>query len=273
MTTYTYYTTAAANGKWKMEMPRRAESGGNGTTPPAPEHHYDSSTWHNTPTTTCRHSPFFWTTTMITILRRPCTNSPLQWLLFTDCRCILFLLILVISFPSTIVCSAQPPLSSASIPQPQHQQQHQRQQHPPRCIAADSYHTYICTENSDATRRALRLFASNGSDDDYRMDDSTTLNSSSSSSITSNKNTLLTTTTTTTASSHENHMDLGVEQRITGSDTEQSNTRTILEKMHVYLEEEVYSRSEYEIVRMNGKWYDFLISLSLSISSFSLVNL
>lgn len=49
-------------------------------------------------------------------------------------------------------------------------------------------------------------------------------------------------------------MDLGVEQRIAGSDTEQSNIRTILKKMHVYLEEEIYSRSEYEIVRMNGKW-------------------
>jgi hypothetical protein len=54
--------------------------------------------------------------------------------------------------------------------------------------------------------------------------------------------------------SHHNNIDLGVEQRITGSDTEQTNIRTMIKKMHIYMEEEVYSRSEYEIVRMNGKW-------------------
>ena len=60
-------------------------------------------------------------------------------------------------------------------------------------------------------------------------------------------------TITTTISQH-NFIDIGVEQRITGSDTEQTNIRMMIKKMYVYLEEEVYSRSEYEIVRENGKW-------------------
>jgi len=44
-------------------------------------------------------------------------------------------------------------------------------------------------------------------------------------------------------------MDLGVEQRITGSETEQLRIRNVLRKMYTYFEEEVLTRSEYEHVR------------------------
>jgi len=44
-------------------------------------------------------------------------------------------------------------------------------------------------------------------------------------------------------------MDLGVEQRITGSETEQLRIRNVLRKMYTYFEEEVLSKSEYEHVR------------------------
>ena len=121
---------------------------------------------------------------------------------------------------------------------PQQRQQLTHPQHPPRCIAADSYHSYICTENSEATRRALQLFASSGGGDGNINDNTMDYNSA---------------TITTTISQH-NFIDIGVEQRITGSDTEQTNIRMMIKKMYVYLEEEVYSRSEYEIVRENGKW-------------------
>ena len=47
-------------------------------------------------------------------------------------------------------------------------------------------------------------------------------------------------------------MNLGVEQRITGSETEQLRIRNVLRKMYTYFEEEVLSRSEYEHVR--GRW-------------------
>ena len=47
-------------------------------------------------------------------------------------------------------------------------------------------------------------------------------------------------------------VNLGVEQRITGSDSEQLRIRNVLRKMYTYFEEEVLSRSEYEHVR--GEW-------------------
>ena len=47
-------------------------------------------------------------------------------------------------------------------------------------------------------------------------------------------------------------VDLGVEQRVAGSDVEQSRTRNVLRKMAAYFEDEVLSRSEYEHVR--GRW-------------------
>ena len=91
----------------------------------------------------------------------------------------------------------------------------------PKCIAVDSYHTYICTDNPEATRRAVVGNNNNGESD-----------------------------TNIITSAYE--MDLGVEQRITGSENEQLRIRNVLRKMYNYFEEEVLSRSEYELVR--GRW-------------------
>jgi len=64
-------------------------------------------------------------------------------------------------------------------------------------------------------------------------------------------------------------MDLGVEQRITGSETEQLRIRNVLRKMYTYFEEEVLTRSEYEHVR--GRWCVFLYIMTLEMSvSFNL---
>lgn len=83
----------------------------------------------------------------------------------------------------------------------------------------DSYHTYICTDNPEATRRAV---------DNGKSESDTNI----------------------ITSAYE--MDLGVEQRITGSENEQLRIRNVLRKMYNYFEEEVLSRSEYELVR--GRW-------------------
>ena len=90
----------------------------------------------------------------------------------------------------------------------------------PKCISVDSYHTYICTDNPEATRRAVSSSFTDGADG------------------------------TVMASAFD--VNLGVEQRITGSDSEQLRIRNVLRKMYTYFEEEVLSRSEYEHVR--GKW-------------------
>ena len=87
-----------------------------------------------------------------------------------------------------------------------------------KCIAVDSYHTYICTDHPEATR--------------YAASSSIATSSSSDNVIVSAFD-----------------MDLGVEQRITGSETEQLKIRNVLRKMYTYFEEEVLSRSEYEHVR------------------------
>ncbi|KAL7536918.1 hypothetical protein ACHAWF_007136 [Thalassiosira exigua] len=86
----------------------------------------------------------------------------------------------------------------------------------PKCIAVDSYHTYACADNPEATRRALAS-ADGGNSDDVA------------------------------ASAFD--VDLGVEQRITGSETEQLRIRNVLRKMYAYFDEEVLSRSEFEHVR------------------------
>lgn len=80
-----------------------------------------------------------------------------------------------------------------------------------KCVAVDSYHTYICTDNPEASRRAV---ASSFTDGSSPFD-----------------------------------MDLGVEQRITGSETEQLRIRNVLRKMYPYFDDEVLTRSEYEHVR------------------------
>ena len=90
-----------------------------------------------------------------------------------------------------------------------------------KCIAVDSYHTYICTDNPEASRRAVSSsIATDGSDN-------------------------------VIVSAFD--MDLGVEQRITGSESEQLKIRNVLRKMYTYFEEEVLSRSEYEHVRRRCK--------------------
>ena len=86
-----------------------------------------------------------------------------------------------------------------------------------KCIAVDSYHTYICTDNPEASRRAVSSsMATDGLSDNVIV------------------------------SAFD--MDLGVEQRITGSESEQLKIRNVLRKMYTYFEEEVLSRSEYEHV-------------------------
>ncbi|KAL3775861.1 hypothetical protein ACHAW5_010155 [Stephanodiscus triporus] len=98
----------------------------------------------------------------------------------------------------------------------------------PRCIAVDSYSTYVCTDDPEASRRAAMMASSSphsppvAADDDYYDD-------------------------VVIASPFD--MDLGVEQRITGSDAEQLRIRNVLRRMRTYMEDEVLSRSEYEHVR------------------------
>jgi len=92
-----------------------------------------------------------------------------------------------------------------------------------KCIAVDSYHTYICTDNPEASRRAVSSsIATDGSSSDNVI-----------------------------VSAFD--MNLGVEQRITGSESEQLKIRNVLRKMYTYFEEEVLSRSEYEHVRRRCK--------------------
>ncbi|KAL9190293.1 hypothetical protein ACHAXT_007504 [Thalassiosira profunda] len=86
------------------------------------------------------------------------------------------------------------------------------------CMAVDSYHTYVCTEDAEATRRAVASSVDGSGGDASAF-----------------------------ASAFD--MDLGVEQRITGSEAEQMRIRNVLRRMYHYFEEEVLSRSEYEHVR------------------------
>ena len=86
------------------------------------------------------------------------------------------------------------------------------------CISLDiSQPNYVCTDDPEASRRAASLVAEDGSDMSSAFD-----------------------------------LDLGVEQRITGSAQEQIKIRGVLRKMYKYFDEEVLSRPEYERVR--GKW-------------------
>ena len=103
-----------------------------------------------------------------------------------------------------------------------------------KCIAVDSYHTYVCSDDPEASRRAVSSSFTDG----------TTSSSSSSAAGSSNDDNSIMATAF--------DMNLGVEQRITGSETEQLRIRNVLRKMYTYFEEEVLSRSEYEHVR--GRW-------------------
>ena len=107
-----------------------------------------------------------------------------------------------------------------------------------KCIAVDSYHTYICSDNPEASRRAVSSSFTDGT--------TTTLSSAAADgggSSSNDDNSIMATAF---------DMNLGVEQRITGSETEQLRIRNVLRKMYTYFEEEVLSRSEYEHVR--GRW-------------------
>jgi len=82
------------------------------------------------------------------------------------------------------------------------------------CISLDYANNYVCTDDPEASRRAVSLVADDGSDMSSAFD-----------------------------------LDLGVEQRITGSAQEQIKIRAVLRKMYKYFDEEVLSRPEYERVR------------------------
>ena len=134
-----------------------------------------------------------------------CTNtSRMKMLLY-----LLLSIILLLSYSTTPTSSSKLTSSSSTS------------RSEPKCISVDSYHTYICTDNPEASRRAV------------------------SSSINFEDGTV-----SMPASAFD--MDLGVEQRITGSENEQLRIRNVLRKMYTYFEEEVLSRSEYEHVR--GRW-------------------
>ena len=92
-----------------------------------------------------------------------------------------------------------------------------------KCISVDSYATYVCTDNL----RPIQAVASSSS---IAGDDATTGLTIPAFAI-----------------------DVGIEQKITGSESEQFKARNTLRKMVLYMENEVLIRSEYEHVR--DKWY------------------
>ena len=96
-----------------------------------------------------------------------------------------------------------------------------------KCVSVDSYATYVCTDNPGATLQAVA-------------------SSSSSSSVAGDVD-------TTGFIIPAFAIDVGIEQKITGSESEQFKARNTLRKMFLYMENEVLIRSEYEHVR--DKWY------------------
>lgn len=97
----------------------------------------------------------------------------------------------------------------------------------PKCISVDSYHTYVCTDDPEASRRAVASTIADGGSSSSAVGGVLMVESPF-------------------------DMDLGVEQRITGSETEQLRIRNVLRKMYTYFEDEVLTRSEYEHIR--GIW-------------------
>ena len=93
-----------------------------------------------------------------------------------------------------------------------------------KCISVDSYATYVCTDNPGATIQAVASSSSIAGDD-----------------------------ATTGLTIPAFAIDVGIEQKITGSESEQFKARNTLRKMVLYMENEVLIRSEYEHVR--DKWY------------------
>lgn len=94
-----------------------------------------------------------------------------------------------------------------------------------KCISVDSYATYVCTDNPGATIQAVASSSSVAGDD----------------------------ATTSGFIIPAFAIDVGIEQKITGSESEQFKARNTLRKMVLYMENEVLIRSEYEHVR--DKWY------------------
>lgn len=93
-----------------------------------------------------------------------------------------------------------------------------------KCISVDSYATYVCTDNPGATIQAVASSSPIAGDD-----------------------------ATTGLIIPAFAIDVGIEQKITGSESEQFKARNTLRKMVLYMENEVLIRSEYEHVR--DKWY------------------
>lgn len=85
----------------------------------------------------------------------------------------------------------------------------------PTCIGIDTQYTYLCTDDPAAARNALGL-------DDIRRNEQMFINT-------------------------------GVDQRISGTESEILNVKEVLMDMAKYMDEEVMSRSEYAHVR--GSWW------------------
>ena len=128
----------------------------------------------------------------------------------------LCLAIMVILFSSSTLSSASSSFTSTDGPVAS------------KCVSVDSYATYVCTDNPGATLQAVAS------------------SSSSSSSVAGDDD-------TTGYIIPAFAIDVGIEQKITGSESEQFKARNTLRKMFLYMENEVLIRSEYEHVR--DKWY------------------
>jgi hypothetical protein len=86
----------------------------------------------------------------------------------------------------------------------------------PMCLGIDSQFTYLCTDNAAVAGKALGL-----------QDRGTFIND-------------------------KNLANLGVSQRLSGSEMEILKVKQVMAEMLRYMDEEVMSRSEYEHVR--GSW-------------------
>mmetsp|Transcript_47077 Transcript_47077/g.100091 ORF Transcript_47077/g.100091 Transcript_47077/m.100091 type:complete len:209 (+) Transcript_47077:284-910(+) len=136
--------------------------------------------------------------------------------------------------------------------------------HEPRCISVDSYHTYICTDDPEASRRAVASSVGGGDSDKASSSSSSSLGSGGGGGGDGASGASSSSGHSTESSPFD--MDLGVEQRITGSETEQLRIRNVLRKMYAYFEEEVLTRSEYEHVRGRCKNVHELCAFWTSVS-------
>jgi hypothetical protein len=153
---------------------------------------------------------------------------------------IIFLTCLVVFLPAMMRFASSSPSSSSSS-----SSNNNNRNREPKCISVDSYATYVCTDNPEASRRAAAMASSSpitdgggggGGGGGAVGGGGMTMDNSDNAVV--------------MASAFD--MDLGVEQRITGSEMEQLRIRNALRRMRAYMEDEVLSRSEYEHVR--DKW-------------------